>query len=139
MKYVVVSFLFLGLVSCSFPGQSDVVKTDSWAVVVPNVDMGGVQFSDSGISVSTESGNVSVGSDGGLSVNNSSGGVSVSKDGNVSVSWNSWITIGGTKILAGTGVKVSSIETVDMEKDSEVQKITDDINKIFDDIGKEEK
>ena len=139
MKYIVVSFLFLGLVSCSLPGQSDVVKIDSWAVVVPNVEMGGVQFSDSGISVSNESGNVSVSKDGGINVNNSSGGISVSKDGNVSVSWNSWITIGGTKILAGTGVKVSSIETVDMEKDSEVQKITDDINKIFDDIGKEEK
>ena len=136
MKYMVVSFLFLGLVSCSLQNSTG-EDMEKWVIVNPNTKW--VQFSDSGISVSNESGSVSVDSNGSVNVDGSSGDVSVPKDGNVSISWNSWITIGGTKILAGTGVKVSSIETVDMEKDPEVQKITDDIDKMFDDIGKEEK
>lgn len=77
------------------------------ADTVPDASVERVQVSDSGASHSGSS----ISSDSGTSVSSESGSVSV-----------------------GTGAKTPVQNTDDMEKDPEVQSITDDLDKIFSDI-----
>lgn len=79
MKYIILSFLLLGLASCSFshPFSQNVQEG-----VTSELGTGGVRVSDSGASASSsESGDISVGADGSISVKDGSGNVSVSDTG----------------------------------------------------------
>lgn len=78
MKYLFLSFFLLGLTSCSLPNPLDKSPDGN---SIPNIDMGGVQISGSGVSVSGDDGNVSVDASGNMLINNASGSVSVGDDG----------------------------------------------------------
>lgn len=133
MKYLVFSFLLLGLASCSF--SSPFSKNSEGSTVI-EVNTGGVQVSDSGISVSSESGSVSVGADGNISVKNNSGSVSISENAAMVTSSGNTVSAGKDGVKAGTGIQIPARTTDDMEKDPEVEKITKEIDNLFSDIEK---
>lgn len=90
MKYIILSFLFLGITSCVTPTPSN---ESSQTNSIPNIDVGGVQVSDSGVSVTNESGNVSIGANGALNVTNESGSISVQSTGTTMTSGSNTMTI----------------------------------------------
>lgn len=96
MKYILVSFLLLGLASCSF-GKNPEENT------LPNGDIGGVHISDSGVSVSSENENVSIGTNGNVLVKNASGSVTIDDTGVNVVSDHAGTRIGedGVKTFSG--------------------------------------
>lgn len=127
MKYLAIIPLCFGLVSC---GTTD---------TLPNVSVGGVQVSSSGVSVGDENGSLSVGTDGTVNIQSDSGSMSVGSTGMTVTSGQDTVSVGQAGIAVGTGIKISSTGVVDISKDPEVQGIQEDIDRIFEDIGKEEK
>lgn len=120
----VISFSALGLASCSI---SNPLSKNPEEHTVSGIDTGGVQISASGVSVSSENGNVSIGADGNVSVG--SAGVNVS-------SGNSRVSVGKDGVKVGTGIRIPVQETQTGTKDPEVEQITKEIDDLFSDIEK---
>lgn len=123
MKYIIFSLLIAGLASCSLFNNTD--NTSPVPAIVPVV-------TESGTSVASGS-------------TTQSGAEDMSQSGAVSTETGSNITTSGASVTpsvrpsGATGSTVQTGTTSATEKDPEVEKITKDIDKIFDDIAREGK
>jgi len=121
MKQFFLLFFLFGLTSC---GTTEPIVVNTGTSTQSGINFGWVQISDSGTSVSSDIGKISVTPDGTVNLNNNQGTITAWKDG-ASARTN-------TQTLTGNNAQ-------DIQNDAEVQKITEDINKIFADIAQEEK
>lgn len=122
MKYIIFSLLVLNLTACSFWGQTEQKNTTTDIIAWSGqTTESGTVATDTGSTVSPEDTNNTM-------MTNTSGSTSNSHTGTV--------TSSGSH-TSGTGVTTKGTGTVD--NDPEVQSITNDIDKIFDDIAKEGK
>jgi hypothetical protein len=129
--------MLFGFVSCSSErswGDGKEMTTQS------GIRVWGVQISDSGISLSGDTGSVSVSYDGTVQVQSGTDSVLVWKDGiSMSVSWVQVTQVSNQAISVGSGIIIPmNPSSQDLQNDPEVQKITEDINKIFADIAQED-
>ncbi|MDD5197972.1 MAG: hypothetical protein PHN60_03890 [Candidatus Gracilibacteria bacterium] len=124
MKYIILSVLLFGLASCSLSNLSQESSEENTA---SGTSREGTQNSDSG--ALTSSGDINGESE------DSSGSISedASETGTVS-SESGDIIRDEEDVRIGTGIEKGDKETNDVEKDPEVQSITEDIDKIFSDI-----
>lgn len=90
MKYIFFSFFLLGFTSCSLLNPLD--KSSEGNNISP-IDMGGVQVSGSGVSVSSNDGDVSIGADGKILITNDSGSISTREDGTSVISGDNTVTV----------------------------------------------
>lgn len=124
MKYIILSVLLFGLASCSLSNLSQESSEENTA---SGTSREWTQNSDSG--ALTSSGDINGESE------DSSGSISedASETGTVS-SESGDIIRDEEDVRIGTGIEKWDKETNDVEKDPEVQSITEDIDKIFSDI-----
>lgn len=122
MKYILIITLCFGLVSCGAGNN------------IPNINVGGVQISSSGVSVGDENGKISIGADGTVDMKSASGSVSIGGSGMTVSSGKDTVSVGADGVAIGTGMKISSTGVLDLSKDPEVQNIQKDIDKMFEDI-----
>jgi hypothetical protein len=134
MRYIFLVFLVFWVVSCgaTVPSSENISVKNAW-----DINVGWVKVSDSGVSVSQESGGVSVSSDGNVQMTNGSGTITAGGNGATMTQGDNTMTAWENGVSVGTGSKTQINSTNDMEKDPEVQKITKDIDTMFDDIEKE--
>lgn len=121
MKYIVFSLLLLNLTACSFWGSPEQKNTTT------DIMAGSGQTAQSGVTTADASGAVSP-ENTNNAMTNASGSTSNSHTGTVTSSGH---------VSTGTGTTMKGSGAAD--NDAEVQSITNDIDKIFDDIAKDGK